>query len=125
MNRFGLFPLVVVLSIAWLALLFYLPLMFSLLLLLAWPFITVGHLLVDGYLRGITGLGLASIGLWQLATLLPIFRGHSDLAPYAQYMAEAQFYWDAVLIVVAALLAGAGGRSVLMARRLSQSVRAP
>lgn len=109
------------LSLGWLIVLFYLPFILSLLLLLIWLFISIGQVVVDGYMKAIVGGILAGTIGWNTVALLPTFLGHSDYVQYAGFMIEAQFFVGLAATLAAFALFGVGLRALLKARRSATS----
>lgn len=103
-------------TVAVLALLSQLPLIVSVPILMIWPFVSVGELVVDGYARLLVGSGLMLFAGWRIAVLLPVYFGPSELVQYGQYMTEAQLLVVLVLFAVAVGLGYAGARSLQKAR---------
>ena len=112
MNRYQSTALALLLLVAAVAVLSQLPLIVSVPILLIWPFVSLGHLVVDGYARFFAGLGLALFAGWRIVVMLPMYLGPSGLVEYGQYMMEAQFMANVVLFAVALGLAYAGVRSL-------------
>ena len=115
MNRYRSVALALLLLVLALVVLSRIPLMISVPILLIWPFVSMGELVVDGYARFFAGLGLALFAGWRIVVLLPIYIGPSGLVQYGQYMMEAQFLVVMVLFVVAIGLGYAGARSLYKA----------
>lgn len=112
MNRYQSTALALLLLVAAVAVLWQLPLIVSVPILLIWPFVSLGNLVVDGYARFFAGLGLALFAGWRIVVMLPMYLGPSGLVEYGQYMMEAQFMAIVVLFAVALGLAYAGVRSL-------------
>ena len=88
------------------------PLILSVTILFLWTFVSIGELVVDGYMRLLAGSVLALYAGWRVIVLLPVYFGQSDLVPYAQYMMEAQFWVVVVYFAGAVGLVYAGVRSL-------------
>ena len=116
MNKYRSVALAAFFTVAVLALLSQLPLIVSVPILMIWPFVSVGELVVDGYARLLVGSGLMLFAGWRIAVLLPVYFGPSELVQYGQYMTEAQLLVVLVLFAVAVGLGYAGARSLQKAR---------
>ena len=112
MKKYRSVALAAFFTVAALALLSQFPLIVSVPMLMIWPFVSVGELVVDGYARFLVGLGLTLYAGWRITVLLPVYFGPSDLVQYGQYMTEAQLLVVLVLFAVAIGLGYAGARSL-------------
>ena len=112
MSRFWSIAIALLSLAVLLAVISQIPFILSIPILFLWTFVSIGELVVDGYMRLLAGSGLALFAGWRVIMLLPSYFGQSDLVPYGQYMMEAQFLAAVFFFAGAVGLVYAGVRSL-------------
>ena len=112
MNKCKSIALSLLFLIIVLTMLSQLPLIVGIPIILIWPFISIGTLIVDGYARLIAGASIAIFTGWKTVELLPKYIGTSGLVQYGEYMVKAQFHVVVIVFIISIGLSYAGVRSL-------------
>ena len=88
------------------------PILFGLLLLLAWCFVSIGHRAVDGVLKVAFGIAAVGIGAWNAYSTHAML-SETKLVAYAAYTYEAHIFFSEVLAVIGVILVGSGVRAIV------------
>lgn len=102
------------------AYIYVVPLFITLVTFLAWSFISIGWLILDGYMRFFTGIIFGSVGFWNIVSVLPSL--HTEYVAYAQMMINAHIFFNTVMIIISVLLVTAGFGSIKKAKKLDKIV---